>query len=118
MKRLFSWIEIPVENFERAVDFYNTILRIKLKVKSKGDDKMAIFPDNEGVLLYKKGFNPTEEGIVINIDVGDRLDETLQLIEENGGTITRSKSKIESSDDEYFALFKDTEGNRLGLNGK
>lgn len=118
MKRLFSWIEIPVKDFDRAVNFYNMILGIKLKTKSKGDEKMALFPGNEGVLLFKKGFNPAEEGIVVNIDVGEKLDETIRLIIEKGGMITRSKTKIESTKDEYFVLFKDTEGNRLGLNGK
>ena len=118
MKKLFTWIEIPVVNFERAVKFYTDILGIQFSIKDEGDEKKAQFPDGEGILFYKEGFTPSADGIVVNIDVGDQLDKTLKLIAENGGKITRDKTPVESSEDTYFALFIDSEGNRLGLNGR
>ena len=31
MKRIFYWVEIPTEDFDRAVDFYSKLLNVKLE---------------------------------------------------------------------------------------
>ena len=118
MEKLISWVEIPVEDFGRAVDFYNYILDIELKTEDSGEEKMAFFPGGEGALFSKPGFNPSSEGVIVNLNAGTRLDKTIQRIQEKGGIITRPKTRIKSEGEGYFALFIDTEGNRLGLNGK
>ena len=33
MEKLISWVEIPAENFERAVNFYNSVFNLGLKGK-------------------------------------------------------------------------------------
>ena len=48
MEKLVSWIEIPAVDFKRAVNFYNTILEIKLEEVDCGTEKMACFPSGEG----------------------------------------------------------------------
>src|SRR5690554_1034085 len=101
MKRLVSWVEIPVADINRAVNFYNSILGISLKVEQSEENEMAVFPGGEGTLLKKKGFNPTDEGVIVNLDVGKNLDKVMELITEKGGRITRSKTKIKPSEDRY-----------------
>ena len=117
-ERLISWIEIPVEDFDRAVEFYSSVLELEFKRESSGEEKMAFFPGGEGVLFYKPGFKPSKDGVIINLNVGEKLDATIERIEKKGGAIVRSKTKIKSEEQDYFALFIDSEGNRLGLNGK
>ena len=31
MKKIFYWVEIPTEDFDRAVDFYSKLLKVELE---------------------------------------------------------------------------------------
>jgi uncharacterized protein len=118
MDRLISWVEIPAEDFDRAVNFYNAILGLKMKKEDFGHEKMAFFPNGEGAIFSKEGFKPSKDGVIINFYVGNKLDETIEKVTDNGGTIVKGRTKIEAEGQEYFALFIDSEGNKLGLNGQ
>ncbi len=117
MKKLISWVEIPAADFNRAVKFYNTILEIDLNVVDCGHEKMACFPTGEGAISFADGFNPSADGTLVSLNTGNDLDNTIRRIEANGGRITQPKTKIEAKDMGYFALFIDSEGNRVGLYG-
>lgn len=117
MNKLISWVEIPSKDFERAVNFYNSILSITLKPMDFGKEKMACLPNDEGAISYAPDFNPSHNGVLVSLNAGDQLDEIMQKIEKSGGKIVKSKTKIEAEGRGYFALFHDTEGNRLGLYG-
>ena len=43
-----SWFEIPVRDLNRAQRFYETVLDRKLKPQTMGDERMAVFPADEG----------------------------------------------------------------------
>lgn len=118
MKKLVSWIEIPVVDFNRAVKFYQNILNIELDLKGEGEEKMALFPGGEGALFFKPGFNPAKEGVIINLNAGKEFDATINKISDNGGKIITPKTPVKSGDQGYYALFIDSEGNRMGLNGE
>lgn len=118
MGKLISWIEIPVTDFQRAVNFYQNVFNFELETKDSGEEKMAFFPGGEGVLFYKPGFTPSAAGVIINLDAGSRFDEAMSRISENGGKIIRQKTPVKSGGTGFFALFIDSEGNRLGLNGE
>ncbi len=118
MERLISWIEIPAEDFDRAVEFYNNILNMNLKTKESGKEKKAFLPTGEGVIFSTPGFKPSKDGVIINLNVENKLDETIEKIKANGGSIVKPRTKIEAEGQDYFALFIDSEGNKLGLNGK
>ncbi len=118
MERLISWVEIPVEDFDRAVEFYSTILNIEFKREESGKEKKAFLPSGEGVIFSTPGFKPSKDGVIINFNVGNQLDETIEKIKTNGGTITKPRTRIKAGEEDYFALFIDSEGNKLGLNGK
>lgn len=117
MAQLFSWVEIPAANFERAVAFYRSVLMVDLQVVDCGGEKMACFPGGEGAVSYAPDFKPGKDGVLVSINVENALDEVLERIVENNGTIVRSKTKIEAEGKAYFALFVDSEGNKLGLYG-
>lgn len=117
MTKLISWVEIPATDFERAVNFYSTILKTHLQIFDCGQEKMACFPNGEGAISYSPGFNPGKNGALVSFNVGKDLDEAIDRIKENNGIIIRPKAKIEVEGRGYFAVFIDSEGNKVGLYG-
>ncbi|PWE00656.1 VOC family protein [Marinilabilia rubra] len=117
MEKMIAWVEIPTIDFERAVSFYEKLLGTDLTSEVYGTEKMACLPSGEGAIINAPGFEPSNQGVVVSLNVGDNLDEVLSRLELNGGEIIKPKTKIEASGRDCFALFLDTEGNRLGLYG-
>ena len=117
MRKLISWVEIPATDFKRAVNFYETILGVKLEIFDSGAEKMACFPTGEGAISLSPGFNPLKDGVLVSLNTEDDLDNTIIRVEENGGIIVHPKTKIEAEGRGYFALFIDCEGNKVGLYG-
>lgn len=115
MKKLISWVEIPTNDFERAVNFYGKVLKTELKAEYFGTEKMACLPTGEGAIIYEPNYKPSENGVIVSLQVTDNIDNTLNRIEENGGKVLKQKTKIEVEGKGYFAVFLDSEGNRLGL---
>lgn len=118
MKKMVRWVEIPATNFERAVNFYNAVFNLNLEPLDFGSEKMACFPNDEGAISFAPNFNPSENGVLVSLETGKNLDETLKKITKNSGKIIQPKTKIEAEGRGYFALFIDSEGNRLGLYGE
>ena len=79
---------------------------------------MACLPNDEGAISFSPGFKPSENGVLVSFETDKELDETLKKIEAFGGKIVKPKTKIEAEGRGYFALFLDSEGNRLGLYGE
>ncbi len=118
MKNLVAFFEIPAKDFARAVNFYETILNIKLSAMDWETEKMAFFPEENGKcpgsISWTKDFNPSENGVLISLHV-ENMETAIAAIERNGGKISCSKTKIEAEGMGFFALFIDSEGNRVGL---
>ncbi|AFL82331.1 lactoylglutathione lyase family protein [Aequorivita sublithincola DSM 14238] len=120
MKDFITWFEIPVLNMERATSFYNHIYGIKMKTNEVKDYAMAIFPVTTGIggaLVMGQGCIPSETGSLVYLNGGRNLQPILDKVEEAGGRIIMPKTKI-SDDAGYFALFTDSEGNKLAINSK
>lgn len=115
MEKFISWVEIPASDFERAVTFYNRVFNLDLKVVEGKDEKMAFFPGGEGAISYAADFYPSRDGVLVSLNAGKDLDAVLQRVRENGGEMVKAKTKIEAEGMGYFALFTDSEGNKLGL---
>ena len=118
MEKLISWVEIPTADFDRAVKFYNNVLKIELKVETCDTEKMACFPTGEGAIIYADGYKPSSNGVIVSLQVPDTIDATMARIKENGGELVVPKTKIQVEGLDYFALFLDSEGNKIGLYGK
>lgn len=116
-KKLISWVEIPASDFDRAVQFYSNILEVELQKIIAGNEKMACFPGGEGAISQSPGFNPSKDGVLVSLNTANRLDDVLVAIGDNGGSIVQPKTKIEAENRGYFALFIDSEGNKVGLYG-
>lgn len=121
LKSLVSWIEIPVIDMQRACDFYENILGIKLQVMPLGELTMAFFPVEEsgvgGALCKHDGhYLPSENGIIIYLKADPSIDEMLEkVVMAKGTVITKKKQISENPDYGFMALIKDTEGNKIAL---
>lgn len=117
MSKLIAWVEIPAIDFERAVKFYNSVLSVELQTMDYGEEKMACFPGNEGAISYAPNFKPSENGTLVSFNTGKDLDKAIDRVKASEGKIVQPKTKIEAGGRGYFALFIDSEGNKVGLYG-
>lgn len=121
MKNLISIVEIPTTDFSRAVTFYQAILGISIEEVDMDGTQMGVLPsDGETinvVLVKGDDYKPTTDGTVVYLNAGDDLQTVLDKIEPNGGKILVRKTEI-SPEMGFFAMFTDTEGNKLGLHSK
>lgn len=118
MENLISIVEIPVADFFRAVSFYQAILDVSIEETEMDGMQMGVLPGNgetvNVVLVKGDGYQPSAAGALIYLNAGNNLQLALDKIEPNGGKIIMPKTEI-SPEMGFFALFMDTEGNRLGL---
>ncbi len=117
MRKVISWVEIPATNMERAIDFYNALLDLNLKLLDFGEEKMACFPNDEGAISLAPGFKPSKDGVLVSLNVEDGMDDAIRTLQEKGGSLVKPKTKIEAEGRGYFAIFIDSEGNKVGLYG-
>lgn len=113
------WFEIPVTNMDRAMNFYGAIMNTTLELKKQSPVPMAMFPANQnygsaGALIQMDQLRPGADGPVIYLNGGEDLQAILDRVVPAGGTVLVQKTLI-SEEIGYFAIFLDTEGNRLGL---
>ena len=88
-----------------------------MEITVNGDFAMAYFPADEGVggaLIAGPGCHPSDTGSLIYLNAGNDLDGILGRIDLAGGRVIMAKSHISDSAG-AFALFIDSEGNRLAL---
>ena len=118
MKSFVSIVEIPATEISRAVEFYQLILDIKIERMDIPEMQMGLFPTEGqmtfGVLIQGEGYTPSSNGVTIYLDGGDDLQVILGKVEKNGGAVIVPKT-LHADESGYFAMFIDTEGNRLGL---
>ena len=121
MKNLISIVEIPTIEFPRAVTFYQTILNTSIEEINMDGALMGLFPsDGETVsvaLINRVSIKLQWMAAVVYFNAGDDLQIVLDKIKANGGKIIVPKTDIGSGIG-FYAMFKDTEGNKLGLHSK
>lgn len=119
-KHYVSWFEVPANNFQQAVDFYSYIYGIEMEQNFDGNYAMAFFPANKGIggaIVSGPGSTPSDTGPLLYLNGGKDLNTILGRVEEAGGRIVMAKTLI-SEEAGYFAIFIDSEGNKLALHSK
>ena len=114
--------EIPADDKERANTFYHSAFGWNLTPMQEMDYTIAITtPSDEqtGMPSAPGAINgalfPRTDSLrtpVITIDVED-VDAALAQVESAGGSVLQAKDAVPGMG--YFAYFKDTEGNIMGL---
>lgn len=110
--------EIPVNNMDRAVAFYEHVFGLKLRRQQVDGYDMAFFPGNSispgasGALASGEVYRPSKEGTVVYFDVPD-IDAVLARAKARGASVLYPKKDIGEAG--FVAEFEDTEGNRIAL---
>ena len=120
-----GWFELPVDDMNRAIAFYEGVFGFKMERHQMGELDMGWFPSNHqasgamGSLVKHPDFYiPSHDGPLIYFTAhsGD-LDIELAKVESAGGTVLMPKKQI-SQDVGFMALIEDTEGNRVALHSR
>lgn len=118
MKSYISIFEIPATDLNRAVDFYQEILGIQIQKLEFPEIQMGLFPVEEqmitGVIMKGADYQPSAAGVTIYLNGGSDLQVILDKVESSGGKVIIPKTP-HADEVGFFAMFKDTEGNQMGL---
>lgn len=117
MAHLIGWVDIPVTDLNRAMNFYRHVTARKVEQEFGPEMPVAVFAhggdDVSGCLLVEAEEQPSAHGPLIYIGVSGRLDEAIAAVEPNGGRIIKPKHQIGPFG--YRAVVLDSEGNRIAL---
>ena len=105
-------IDIPVADLDRATQFYSTLFGWEISAPPGFEDYPMWHAPNK---ISGGGLAPRSEGFTqprSYVEV-DSIDETLALAEANGATVLMAKSAI--SETSWWAVFRDPDGNDIGL---
>ena len=118
MKSFISIFEIPATDISRAINFYREILGVEIEKMEFPEIEMGLFPYQDqmvtGVIMKGEGYEPSTKGVTIYLNGGDNLQTILDKVEKNGGKIIIPKSP-HADESGFFAVFHDSEGNKIGL---
>jgi predicted enzyme related to lactoylglutathione lyase len=119
MNNVATWFEIPVTDLQRAKVFYQNVLQSTFKDEAMGDFQLAIFEAEQGavsgMLVKGEHYQPSQTGAVVYFNGGEDLSGSLDRVIQHGGSVLMPKTPIHDGDCGYFAMFLDSEGNRVGL---
>lgn len=115
---VLNWFEIPVTDFARAKKFYEAVLGSPVTELPMGPITMGMFSADPsvvgGAIVHEEGSAPSTTGTRVYLNGGPDLAPMLARVAPAGGRVEVPKTEI-GGDFGYFALFIDTEGNRVGL---
>jgi predicted enzyme related to lactoylglutathione lyase len=117
-----GWFEIPVNDMDRAKQFYETVFDVEVKVQDFGGVLMGWLPSNgdvygaTGSLIKNDNYEPSEKGTLVYFSC-ENLQEELDRVIAAGGTIRQVKTLI-SPGHGNMAVIIDSEGNRIALHSK
>jgi predicted enzyme related to lactoylglutathione lyase len=118
MQNMINWFEIPTADISRAKKFYQTILGTEMNETEMFGTKMAFFPTDgsnvSGAIVQGEDYTPSSEGALVYLNGGSNLETSLSKVETAGGKVIVPKTQI-SPEMGYFAIFIDTEGNKIAL---
>ena len=90
MGHRISWFDIPVNDLERASNFYRQVLGVNIEIYG-GEAPVAVMEhgpgDVAGCLFRNEGDEPSMRGPLLYFTVEGRLTEATGLVEEHGGKI-------------------------------
>lgn len=118
MQHMIAWFEIPATDFDRAHAFYARVLDIAIEKTDVDGTAMGMLPMDgqnvSGAIVSGEGYVPSQQGALVYLSGGDDLAPMLARVAPAGGTVLVPKTQI-SPEFGWFALFLDTEGNKVGL---
>lgn len=96
---MIAFFEIPTNDFDKSVAFYQALFGEKLEVSQFGDEKMAcLMKDGKSVCSISSapsfpGFAPSNGGVLVYLQTKD-LDASVKTALDNGATLVTPKLKF------------------------
>ena len=118
-----NWVEIPVLNFDRAKEFYSRIYDYEMPENTMPSGRMGFLPMDpqlQGIgaaIVQGPEYIPSHLWVKVYLNGGEDLLTVLNRVESAGGEVLVHKTKI-TDEIGYFAVFEDTEGNRISLHSR
>ncbi|WED43945.1 VOC family protein [Legionella cardiaca] len=113
----FCWIDIPVIDLNRAIDFYSALLGKSVQKISEHGFEFGLLPHTEdnvsGCLSVMEDRKPSQNGPLVYLNVDGRIDDAIKAAKEQGAEILKNKEQIGPYG--YRAIILDTEGNAVAL---
>ena len=111
------WMEIPVRDIDRGIDFYSKVFNYALSKDESGPNPIAVLPTKDmdnGVSghLYPGEPAAPGTGLTIHLNVPDTLEATAERFGKAGGTIKSEPIAIPPG---RFQYGLDPDGNSIGL---
>jgi predicted enzyme related to lactoylglutathione lyase len=112
------YLEIPVNDIDRAIDFYEFVFGIKLERDLVDGYPMAHFPplgDGRGAdVTLAKGdvYVPSKSGAIVYFHVPD-IDVVMSRATGRGSSVLYAKREVSLGT--WVAEFEDSEGNRVAV---
>ena len=114
--KIFTWVEIPVTDFNRAKKFYEGLLGLPIHESEVGGVMHGFWGHTEnsvGGAIVMEG-TPSKTGNLVYFDGGEDLNNYLAKVNDLGGEVLLNKTLI-AKEIGYQGIFMDTEGNRLAF---
>jgi len=112
-----SWFEIPALQFERACNFYDSILDVRVQRQTVSGVPMGVFPAGQrgvgGAICQGESYLPSSNGAVIYLSVEGCIETVVERVKTAGGEVLLPKTHV--GDPGYIAVILDSEGNKIGL---
>lgn len=116
-KNRFVWMDIPVDDLDRACAFYSAVLGIDVHPESFGEVKFAVLSHDDGnggcSVPRAAGTKPAVGGPMVYLNVDGRIQEASKLVGELGGKVATATHAIGPHG--FRALIEDSEGNSFAL---
>ncbi|TPX68178.1 hypothetical protein SpCBS45565_g03244 [Spizellomyces sp. 'palustris'] len=112
----FTWVEIPVNDMDRAKGFYSQVFNWTF-AGSGTDDSLMINRDREDQVrgaIVRTSENLEHKVAPLVYLYSHDIDKHVAAIEKHGGKIVKSKYSL-ANDRGIVSVFQDTEGNKLAL---
>ena len=114
------WTDIPVNNLDRAIQFYSALLATPVTKQSMPDMEFGLLPHADenvsGCLCKTEDNQPSEHGPLVYLSVEGRLDDAIRAVQKGGGKVLKEKHPIGPYG--FRAVIRDTEGNRIALHSE
>jgi uncharacterized protein len=114
---LIAWVDIPVKDLDRAIQFYGRTLNRPLEKERHDDFVFAMIKHgniNYACLVPEaESISKDVSGILVYFNVEGRIEETVEKAKENGGEILEDIQDIGPYG--FRAIIADSEGNRIAL---
>jgi uncharacterized protein len=116
MANRLVWVDIPVVNLDRAIQFYSATLGAPVTKTEYPGFSIGLLPHEKetdifGCLHVSEEVKPSRDGPLIYLNASGRLDAAEAAIAPNGGTVLEPRHAIGPHGFRVVAL--DSEGNRI-----